>query len=172
MKKLLPEQRDFFSQIAALAFVNPFGEQRELADCKLLGIAPGAMGIYQRSDKIQIRLHAQFQELQTLAEYRINAYQGKAHEIVKFSWLFYQFHEFQTQFNQFIEEQRLAGDTPLELHFAKDLHHRFQLAGFTAVETETVQVSLVSDSTIVAEATITVIEPDTWTAIRVWNSHQ
>ena len=136
MKKLLPEQRDFFSQIAALAFVNPFGEQRELADCKLLDIVPGTMGIYQRSDKIQMRLHAQFQALQALTEFRINAYQGKAHEIMKFSWLFYQFHEFQTQFNQFIEEQRLAGDTPLELRFAKDLNHRFQLAGFTDVETE------------------------------------
>ena len=41
MQKLLPEQQDFFSQIAALAFVNPFSEQREEEDCKLLNIAPG-----------------------------------------------------------------------------------------------------------------------------------
>jgi len=133
MKKLLPEQREFFIQIATLAFVNPFSEQRELADCKLLGIAPGLMGIFQRSDKIQALLHEQ---LQPLDEFRITAYQGKAQEIMKFSWLFYQFHEFQSQFNEFIEEQRLLGDTPLELRFAKDLNHRFQLAGFTDSETE------------------------------------
>ncbi len=136
MQKLLPEQRDFFSQVATLAFVNPFSEQRELADCKLLDISQGTMDIYQRGDKIQLLLQAQFQQLQPLAEFRITAYQGKAQEITKFSWLFYQFHEFQSQFNHFIEQQRLAGEAPLELHFAKDLNHRFQLAGFTPSETE------------------------------------
>jgi hypothetical protein len=136
MQKLFPEQQGFFSQIASLAFVNPFGEQRENEDCKLLNIAPKTMGIFQRSEKIEELLHAQFEQLEPLTEFRIMAYQGKTQEIMKFSWLFYQFHEFQTQFNQFIEEQRLAGDTPIELSFAKDLNHRFQLAGFTPSETE------------------------------------
>ncbi|NOQ14846.1 MAG: sigma-54-dependent Fis family transcriptional regulator [Methyloprofundus sp.] len=136
MKKLLPEQREFFTQVAELAFVNPFSEQRELADCQLLDIAPGTMAIFQRIEKIQVLLHGHFQLLQPLAEFRMTAYQGKTQEIMKFSWLFYQFHEFQSQFNQFIEEQRLLGDVPLELHFAKDLNHRFQLAGFTDSETE------------------------------------
>ena len=136
MKKLLPEQREFFTQIAALAFVNPFSEQRELADCQLLEIVPGTMEISLRINKIQALLHGHFQQLQPLAEFRLTAYQGKTQEIMKFSWLFYQFHEFQSQFNQFIEEQRLLGDVPLELRFAKDLKHRFQLAGFTDSETE------------------------------------
>ena len=136
MQKLLPEQREFFSQIAELAFVNPFSEQRELADCKLLGIAPGRLGIFQRSDKIQLQLQSRFQQLQPLAEFRITAYQGKTQEMMKFSWLFYQYHEFQNQFNQFIEAQRLAGDTPVELRFSTELNHRFKLAGFTDSETE------------------------------------
>ncbi len=136
MQKLLPEQDDFFSRIASLAFINPFGEQREKEDIKLIGIAARSMDIFQRSEKIQTLLHAQLQQLQPLTEFRITAYQGKTQEIMKFSWLFYQFHEFQSQFNQFIDTQRLAGDTLLELSFAKELNHRFQLAGFTHIETE------------------------------------
>ncbi|MCK5831635.1 MAG: sigma-54-dependent Fis family transcriptional regulator [Methylococcales bacterium] len=136
MQKLLPEQHNFFSQIAALAFVNPFSEQRELEDCKLLNIAPRTMEISQRTEIMQEQLHAQLEQRQSLSEFRITAYQGGTQEIMKFSWLFYQFHEFQTQFNQFIDEQRLAGDTPIELDFAKELNHRFKLAGFTHTETE------------------------------------
>ena len=136
MQKLVPEQHDFFSQIAALAFVNPFSEQRELEDCKLLNIAPRTMEISRRSERIQVLLQAQLEQIQPLTEFRITAYQGKTQEIMKFSWLFYQFHEFQTQFNQFIDEQRLAGDTPITLRFAKELNHRFKLAGFTESETE------------------------------------
>ena len=136
MQKLLPEQCDFFSQIVKLAFVNPFSEQRELADCKLLDIAVGTQGIFQRSDKIQLQLQSQFQQLQPLVEFRITAHQGKTQDMMKFSWLFYQYHEFQNQFIQFIEEQRLAGDTPIELTFCKELNHRFKLAGFTDSEIE------------------------------------
>lgn len=136
MKKLHLEQQDFFSQICALAFLNPFSEQRELEDCKLLNITPKTLEISQRSELIQIQLETQLEKLHPLTEFRITAFQGKAQEIMKFSWLFYQFHEFQTQFNQFIDEQRLAGDTPIELGFAKELNHRFKLAGFTHSETE------------------------------------
>lgn len=136
IKKLSLEQDDFFSCIASLAFVNPFSAQRELEDCNLLDIAPGSMDIFLRSENIQATLHSQLQKLQPLSEFRITAFQGKNQEIMKFSWLFYQFHEFQSHFNQFIDAQRLAGDTPIELSFAKELNHRFQLAGFTLLETE------------------------------------
>ncbi|MCK4840572.1 MAG: sigma-54-dependent Fis family transcriptional regulator [Methylococcales bacterium] len=133
MKKLQAEQSDFFSQISQLAFVNPFGSQRELADCKLLNISPGEMDIYQRVNKIQILLSKQ---IQNINEFRITDYQGKTQEIMKFSWLFYQFHEFQAQFNQFIDDQRAAGDKPIELRFIKSLNQCFQQAGFSKQETE------------------------------------
>ena len=94
------------------------------------------MEISKRNEIMQVQLHAQLEQIQSLTEFRITAYQGQIQEIMKFSWLFYQFHEFQMQFNQFIDEQRLAGDTPIELRFAKELNHRFKLAGFTHAETE------------------------------------
>ena len=136
MPKLNPEQRDFFNQVSTLAFVNPFSKEREQADCRLLNIAPNTLDIFQRNEKIQALLFTQLQKLQSLDKFLITNYQDKTREAMKFSWLFYQFHEFQTQFNQFIEDQSQAGDTPIELPFAKEIIHHFQQAGFTDSETE------------------------------------
>lgn len=130
------EQRDFFKQIAMLAFVNPFSPQRELADCKLLNIKPHILNIFKRSEKIQLLLFEQLKKLQPLSEFRITHYQDKTQEMMKFSWLFYQFHEFQDQFNQFIGDQKKAGDAPIELPFSKEIIRQFRQADFTEAETE------------------------------------
>ncbi|MCL7422025.1 MAG: sigma 54-interacting transcriptional regulator [Methylobacter sp.] len=130
MKKLLPEQRDFFRQIADLAFVNPFSRERELADWQLLNRAPGGLDLSQRAEEIQPLLRERLQQLQPLSDFRITVYQGKVREIMEYAWLFYQFHEFQDRFNQFIVEQERAGDEPLELPFAAKLTGCFQRAGF------------------------------------------
>jgi len=132
MQKPRPEQRDFFKQIAELAFANPFSQEREQQDCALLNISLGTLDIYQRSEKIQVLLLDQL----PLNNFRITDYQGSTQEHIKFAWLFYQFHEFQAQFNQFIEGQRLAGDKPIELPCAKALSQRFQQADFSIPETE------------------------------------
>jgi len=131
MKKLLPEQRDFFRQIADLAFVNPFSRERELADCRLLNSAPGGLDLSQRAEKIQALLRERLQQLQPLSEFRISDYQGKVREIMEYAWLFYQFHEFLDRFNQFIVDQARAGDEPLELPFADALIECFRRASFS-----------------------------------------
>ncbi len=136
MKKLSTEQNDFFTQVASLAFVNPFSDQREQADCQLLNIAPKSETIFQRAEKIQQLLHDKFQQLQSERCFNINHYQGKSRQIMEYSWLFYQFHEFQQPFVELIEKQNTAGDRPVELAQAKELILCFQKAGFNEVETE------------------------------------
>lgn len=130
MKKLTPEQRHFFQQIAELAFVNPFSAEREQADCALLAISPGSLLLAERSAKIQARLAEQLRQLQPLAEFRIQSYAGKLREAMEFAWLFYQFHEFQAAFAEFIERQQQAGDTAISLPCAAELLRRFAAAGF------------------------------------------
>lgn len=127
MKTLTTEQYDFFSQVASLAFVNPFSEQREQADCTLLNIAIHSESIFQRSEKIQQLLHT---KLKTIDRFNINDYQGKKLETMKYSWLFYQFHEFQQPFIELIEKQKMAGNNPIALPFAQNLILCFQQAGF------------------------------------------
>ena len=136
MQNLQTEQRNFFKKISTLAFVNPFSEQRELADCQLLNIMPGSLDLYKRNEKIQSLLFEQLQKLQPLDKFQITNYRDKNRQMLKFAWLFYQFHEFQNQFNQFIDAQTQAGDIPIELPFAKAIIQCFQQANFTEVETE------------------------------------
>ncbi len=136
MLKLNSEQGAFFKKIANLAFVNPFSEQRIQADCSLLNSVPGALDLFQRTEKIQSLLDEQLQKLQLKTEFRITHYQGKMLETMKLAWLFFQYYEFQDSFNQFINQQSRAGDDPIELPFAKDLIQRFQQAGFSDPDTE------------------------------------
>lgn len=136
MLLLNKEQKEFFQKIADLAFVNPFSKQREQADCQLLTIAPGLLDLFQRAEKIQPLLFDHLQKLQPLSEFQITNYRDKTRKIIKYAWLFYQFHEFQDQFNEYIEQQRQAGDTPIELPFAKALIQCFIRAKFTTAETE------------------------------------
>ena len=132
MKKLSVEQIDFFKQITALAFVNPFSQQREHADCQLLNIPMGSESIFYRSEKIQHLLRS---KLHTLGEITLADYPAQHQEIMRYSWLFYQFHEFQPDFIELIEKQRLIGNKSIELPRAKDLTHLFKKTGFTDYET-------------------------------------
>ena len=131
-----PEQQNFFNQIADLAFVNPFSKQREQADCNLLNIPVDTLDLFQRSDKIKALLFEQLQKLKGETTFQIKNYQGKTQETVKLAWLFYQYHDFQNSFNQFIINQSQSGDTPIELPFAKELCERFQQTGFLDPEIE------------------------------------
>ena len=130
MKKLTTEQTHFFNQIAELAFVNPFSTQREQADCRLLNVLPGTFSLTQRSVKIQLQLAEHLRQLQPLTEFRIAQYAGKLRKTMEFAWLFFQFHEFQADFEEFILQQQQAGDIPISLPCADELIRRFSHAGF------------------------------------------
>lgn len=133
--KLTPSQRHFFKQIARITFVNPFGEERERADCHLLHIETGKLDIFARVKKIQQLLETEFGQLQAQKTFRIHDYQGENHNIMKFAWLFYMFHVVQDDFNLFIEQQSKAGDTAIELPFARMLTESFHKAGFNHEDT-------------------------------------
>ncbi len=136
IKKLNPKQQDFFNQISNLAFVNPFSKEREQADCGLLNMKTGKLGLLQRTEIIQKLLQEQLQQLERGDGFQISQFQGKAHEIIKLAWLFYQYHEYQERFNKFIKEQNSLGDELIELPFADRLIKQFQEADFTELETK------------------------------------
>ena len=137
MKQLTREQFDFFTHMTSIAFVNPFSQQREQADCVLLNIAMHSHTIYQRIEKMQVLLKQQLHALQpALERFNINDYQGENRKIITYTWLFYQFHIFQDDFIHFIDAQRQAGDKPIGLSFATSLITCFDQAGFNVEETE------------------------------------
>lgn len=130
------DQRSFFKQIAALAFVNPFSELREQLDCQLLNMPLNTLDIYQRGEKIQTLLKEQLQKLGCLETFNLANFAEKDKENVELAWLYFQFHEYQHVFFQFIENQKQAGDKPIELPFANSMGQRFLKAGFTQLESE------------------------------------
>lgn len=135
--KLLPEQRDYFRKIADLAFVNPFSRDREKSDCDLLNIPLNTLGFEQRSDAIHSMLKARLRELQALTAFRVNAFPEQDRQMMKFAWLFCQFHAYQDHFKQLILDQDQAGDESLTLSCAGDITAAFRRAGFDADETAT-----------------------------------
>lgn len=124
---------EFLAKVANLAFVNPFSQEREKADCELLGIKQNCWDIFQRLEKIQTRLTEQFAVIQPI---RLQDYSGEKLEIIKLAWLFYQYHLFQENFNQSIEDQIKAGDSPIKLEFTRKLIKNFAQCGFTEQETD------------------------------------
>ncbi len=133
MNRLTTEQHAFFKQISALAFVNPFSLQREQADCVALDLVPGRLNLTQRNQCIQEKLEFFFNQLKP--SFNINNFSSAIREPIQFSWLFYQFHAYQDQFYQYIDDQLEGGDQPGELPFAEALIGCFMQAGFSKLET-------------------------------------
>ncbi|MGR9052398.1 MAG: sigma-54-dependent transcriptional regulator [Gammaproteobacteria bacterium] len=125
---------DFFKKISALAFVNPFSIEREMADCALLGIAVGEMAFFERRSRIQALLDRHFRQ-KPLYPFDINKYHGSDRDIMLLSWLFYVFDQFRAPFVDYIESQIGTGDKVLTLPFAGSLLETFAKAGFDKDDT-------------------------------------
>ena len=135
MKSLSSEQNHFFTLISRIAFANPFSRDREKVDCELLQTRPGILDINERLAAIQTLLSWNLQQLQRHRAFDIRDYQGQEQEILRFSWLFFVFHDVQEAFEAHIAEQQKAGDTVIELGFAERLLSLFDQAGFNLEET-------------------------------------
>ena len=133
MNNLSTEQISFFTQIKLISFSNPFGLEREHADYQLLEISPCNLSLLERQSKIQQKLSGQ---LQQLAPFNINNFKSTHREMMVFGWLFYVFHQYQENFNTFIEAQKQAGEHSIPLPFADELITEFKQAGFNQLEIE------------------------------------
>ena len=135
MNKLSSEQHAFFAQIAELAFMNPFGREREQADWQLLDLKPQAMPVNERRNLLLAKLDWQFQELTRQNRFDIRQYQGKSQGVLRLAWLVKVFSAYQQAFEDYLKAQQQAGDKALELPFAADMIEAFERAGFTREET-------------------------------------
>ena len=134
MNTLNPEQLTFFTQIANLAFVNPFSREREQADWKILKLNPQPKSDTERRKLLVAKLDRQFQELTRQQRFDIRVYQGQAYEIMRLAWLVKVFYGYQPQFDDFIRAQQQSGDKTLELPFAITILAEFEQAGFSRAQ--------------------------------------
>jgi Sigma-54 interaction domain len=131
MNKLSAEQHASFKQIADLAFVNPFSNEREQADWQILNLSPQTIPASERRKRLSAKIESQFQDLTLQSRFDIRHYQGKTQEILQLAWTVKTFYRYQQRFEDFIKAQQLAGDKSLELPFALMILEEFEGVGFT-----------------------------------------
>ena len=134
MNKLASEQYAFFTQIADLAFVNPFSLEREQADWQILKQNTQGMAFKERRKLLVAKIDWHFQELTRNNRFDIRHYHGKGRETMRLAWLIQSFYSYQELFNEHIKAQQQVGDKALELPFSLDILEHFERTGFSRQE--------------------------------------
>ena len=134
-KKLNHQQRDFFRQIAQIAFCNPFNRQIDALEYQILRIPDTSVPPDKRLLLILDAIGNQFSVIDPLGKNISREYKGRDRTTLEICWLYYQYHCYQEKFDLFIQDQQQAGDTPLPLPFADRLIEDFEQAGFNREET-------------------------------------
>ncbi len=134
MNTITPDQYAFFTQIADLAFVNPFSKKREQADWRILNQNPKAMSLIERRKLLVAKIDLHFHELTRNNPFDIRHYQGKTQDTLRLAWLVKSFYSYQELFTEHIKAQQQAGDKALELDFAIAILDHFEQAGFSRQE--------------------------------------
>ena len=115
MKTLLPEEREFFALVADIAFTNPFGDDRRNAEVDVadwLG-EPRQSSPELLFDAILPALDNRLSALQQRGIHCLQDVSGSDRTQLNYAWLFQLYHAGMDEWNQHIEAQLKAGDTPI-----------------------------------------------------------
>jgi len=131
--KLTVADRELLGRVAAAAFVNPFGKEREALDRAIAGVdGPIARDeLYARSvacaEQALLRLAA-------AGPVDPRRYRDEDRELLRNVCLFDIYHRFLSSFDAFIREQVAVGDTPCKATFAGEILQRLAQSGFAHEE--------------------------------------
>ena len=135
MNKLSKEQCQFFLQLSAIAFSNPFSKNLQQLECRILGLKQGQMTAPHRQVELLKRTRFHFQKLHKDGLFKLSFVEQKHQEMMQIVWLYWLFREVQEDFDQMIERQRCEGNVPVYLPSAKTIIARFLQTGFDEIET-------------------------------------
>jgi hypothetical protein len=131
--QLSASDRDFFDRVTKSAFMNPFGDERSLADRQALGLEREA-----GFDEVLVRLLAELAKrvaaLATDGRVDRTRYAGDDQDRVTTGILFLVFHESVARMDALIQEQIAAGDDACAAPFTGDLFDTLLRYGFTRAE--------------------------------------
>ncbi len=128
-----PADRDFFTQVAQAAFINPFSESRDALD-QLMAGAGGSGNREEILDTVIARVAERVAVLQGKLRSSLGTLAAADRETVRTVFLFDLYHRHLDAFDQLIQTQATAGDAPCAVPFARDLLAAFPRAGFTEAE--------------------------------------
>ena len=125
--------REFFAVVAQTAFCNPFSEQRNELDARIVGHPTEAFSEAHLDEMTEvISGRVQHLEAQGLADLR--KYSGADRELMQTVFLFELFHAFCRPIDQLILDQVKLGDRPAPVSFAGEVLERMRRRGIGAAE--------------------------------------
>lgn len=134
-QKLIKADREFFTLIDMAGRANPFSSQRDEIEAKIACHLP-ELDRRQLIDRIVDGVAGRIKKLKPRNGDNITYYRGRDRQLLLNAHLFVFFHRFVDHFDQHIEQQIQAGDTPLTVTFAKDALHYLIRRGFSKAETK------------------------------------
>jgi two-component system, NtrC family, response regulator HydG len=108
---------DFFGQVAAAAFANPFGERRDELDLLIGGVTNGTPP-EQALDAVLARVKESVAQLARSGEANLRHLDGERREVLRVVFCFHVFHRYLGLFDRLIQEQLQQGDSPCRVSFA------------------------------------------------------
>lgn len=132
-KKLTGKERKFFDLVSSTAFTNPFSDERKQLDFEIAALFPEASFGKDREKVIQA-VAREMVSFERQGKADINVFTGDDHERVKYSLLLHVYYSHAQAFDNFINDQARAGDTPLKVSFAGNVFETFTRYGFSAEE--------------------------------------
>lgn len=117
MKRLTPEEREFFSLVTRAATCNPFSDERVEIDLSISGLFPGASAA-ERFEKMVSAVKQRIGRLEASGRNNIEMFSGKDRKLAENAFIFDIFYRYMPGFDEFIQKQIHAGDRPLKVPFA------------------------------------------------------
>src|SRR5690554_3171752 len=134
---LNPDARDFFKEVAAAAFANPFSQVRARHDRRLAATLSAERATVQEATagklvapsidatpEVDAALAAVRAELDRLWPLDLNAYAGEDRRLLEVALLFDTFHIFAPEFDDLVLRQLEAGSQPVKATFGLEVAKR------------------------------------------------
>ncbi len=125
--------RNFFNKIARAGSVNPFTDEHTELELEISGLSP-EVSRGERTEKIFYELEKRISQLTEKGHGHINAFKGEDKELMRRVFLYELFYRFKDQYDQLIQNQIAAGDTPVRIPFFNDVHEAMEARGFNEEE--------------------------------------
>jgi hypothetical protein len=130
---LSPDDREFFQIVAQSTFCNPFSEQRQILDAKIVGHPVELLSESHLQEMSRI-VSNRLAKLPTHGQAELRHFSGADQELMRIAFLFDVYHQFCNPMDELIAQQTRLGAESAPVNFAAEVLQRLQGRGFPREE--------------------------------------
>lgn len=133
--QLTARERDFFNLVFQAGITNPFSDERTEIDSKIGGLFPEV----SQPDRIEKTINEVQHRISSLEKKRladISLFTGDDRRLVRAAVLFEFFYKFRRKFDQLIQDQIKAGDSPVRVGFSGEAFTLMLGRGFSVPDVQ------------------------------------